>query len=75
MQMYTKVQNNDVKGAFIEGNIQQCYGILPENFDAFKTFAISYICGQAFSVLNFRKSKLCFRFTDELLQPTLRIFP
>jgi hypothetical protein len=44
-----KVQNNDVvKGAFIEGNIQQCYGILHENFDAIKTFTVSYICWQLF---------------------------
>ena len=71
-----KVQNNDiVKCAFIEGNMQQCYGILPENFDVIKTFTVSYTCGQAFSVLSCRKSKFCFRFSDEHLQVTLLISP
>ena len=48
-----------MKGSFIEGNIQQCYGILPESFDVVKTFTVSYIGGQAFSVLSCRKSKFC----------------
>lgn len=56
-----KVQNNDiVKGAFIEGNIQQCYGILPENFDVVKSFTVCYVGGQAFSVLSCRKSTFFF---------------
>lgn len=63
-----------MEGVFIEGNIQQCYGVLPENFNAFETFAVSYFCGQAFSVLIFRNSKFCFRFEDEN-KATLHICP
>lgn len=49
--------------------------ILPENFDVVKTFTVSYICGQAFSVLSCKKSKFCFRSSDWALTSHMRISP
>jgi hypothetical protein len=36
-------------------------------------FGSTYICEQAFSVMNYRKNKYCFRLTNEHLHAILRI--
>jgi len=62
--VYTKYKIMTLWKVLYWGKYTALLLILPKNFDVIKTFTVSYICGQAFSVLSCKKSKFCFRSSD-----------
>jgi hypothetical protein len=82
MEMIELQSNDSLKDAFFRRKstailCRTPYFKFPHHQDFRKkmitSFVSTYICEQAFSVMNYRKNKYCSRLTNELLHAMLRI--